>query len=312
MGWASPFPKVPVTSSFAAARRNPTWIVVETMNRILSVFTNSYGPSGVRSAVENVREAGLDHLELALRGHNFGGLVIPESAVITEKADDDEASRFSDLLAYHCVKISGCNVGGADLRTEEGVALTERRIRFARRWFGVPVVVSGAGQPADEAERMTILRHLTRIGDTAGSLGVTVALETHKGPTQNADAMLLLMKELDHPHIRLNFDTGNIAYYNRGMDPVAELERVACFVRNVHLKDNRGGFEDWYFPALGEGGAVDFVRVRQILDSVGFAGPYTVELEGIGGEPEPGLSARQERIRRSAEHLRNCGYMESE
>ena len=31
----------------------------------------------------------------------------------------------------------------------------------------------------------------------------------------------------------------------------------------------------------------------QILDGVGFAGPYTIEIEGIGGEPEPGLEARQ-------------------
>ena len=115
--------------------------------------------------------------------------------------------------------------------------------------------------------------------------------------------MLALMDELDHPHVRLNFDTGNIAYYNRGVDPADELEKVKHLVRNVHLKDNRGGFEDWYFPAVGDGGSVDFTRVRQILDGVGFAGPYTIEIEGIGGEPEPGLEGRQDRIAELA-HLR--------
>lgn len=278
------------------------------MSRVLSCFTNCYGPSGVWTAVENIRAAGIDHLELALRGHNFGGLVIPESAVVTEKADDATAQKFCEHLAKHGVKVSGCNVGGADIRTEEGVALTERRIQFAKRWFDVSVVVSGAGQPADAAERKTIVSHLRRIGDTAGALGVTVALETHKGPTQNARAMLALMSEVDHPQIRLNFDTGNIAYYNEGANPVDELEQVKHLVRNVHLKDNRGGLEDWYFPALGEGGAVDLKRIREILDGVGFTGPYTVELEGIGGEPEPGLEERQARIARSAEHLRACGY----
>ena len=108
--------------------------------------------------------------------------------------------------------------------------------------------------------------------------------------------MLALMGEVDHPHVRLNFDTGNIAYYNRGADPCDELEQVKHLVRNVHLKDNRGGFEDWYFPAVGDGGGVDFVRVREILDGVGFTGPYTIEIEGIGGEPEPGLEARHERV----------------
>jgi inosose dehydratase len=278
------------------------------MHRIVSCFTNCFGPAGVRAAVERIRDTGIDHLELALRGHNFGGLVIPESAVITEKASDAEAGAFVDLLQEHNVKVSGCNVGGADIRTAEGVELTERRIRFARRWFGVDVVVSGAGQPADAAERKIVIEALRRIGTTAGDLGMVVALETHKGPTQNAAAMLELMNGVDHPAVRLNFDTGNIAYYNQGFDPADELEKVAPLVRNVHVKDNRGGFEDWYFPAVGNGGAVDFRRVREILDRAGFAGAYTIEIEGIGGEPEPGLEARVERVRRSVEHLRKCGY----
>ncbi len=278
------------------------------MSRTLSCFTNCYGAWGIRAAVEHIRAAGIDHLELALRGHNLGGLVIPEEAVLTEKADDATAQAFVDLLQEHGVRVSGCNVGGADLRTGEGVAVTERRIRFAKRWFDVSVVVSGAGQPADAAERRLIRDHLRSLGDTASGLDVTIALETHKGPTQNAAAMLDLMAEVDHPHVLLNFDTGNIAYYNRGVDPVDELKKVAPLVRNVHVKDNRGGFEDWYFPALGDGGAVDFLRVREVLDAVGFTGAYTIEIEGIAGEPEPGLDARQERVRRSVSHLRACGY----
>lgn len=280
------------------------------MKRIVSCFTNCYGASGVWTAVERIRDAGIDHLELALRGHNLGGLVIPESAVITEKADDATAQKFCDHLAQHGVQVSGCNVGGADIRTREGRELTQRRIRFASRWFGVSVVVSGAGQPADASERATVVDHLRQIGDTAGELGITVALETHKGPTQNAEAMLALMDEVAHPSVRLNFDTGNIGYYNDGVNPADELEKVKHLVRNVHVKDSRGGFEDWYFPAVGDGGAVDFTRIRTILDGVGFAGPYTIEIEGIQGEPEPGLEERHDRIARSVDHLRRCGYFE--
>jgi L-ribulose-5-phosphate 3-epimerase len=280
------------------------------MPRIVSCFTNCYGASGVRAAVENIRKAGIDHLELALRGHNLGGLVIPESAVITESADDATAGAFVELLHRHNVKISGCNVGGAEIRTSEGVELTERRIRFAKRWFDVSVVVSGAGQPIDAAERATVIEHLRRIGTTAGELGITVALETHKGPTQNAAAMLALMSDVDHPSVRLNFDTGNIAYYNEGVDPADELEKVKTLVRNVHVKDNRGGVEDWYFPAVGDGGAVDFRRIRTILDGVGYTGAYTIEIEGIAGEEEPGLEGRQERVKRSVDHLAKCGYFE--
>src|SRR6266852_5716107 len=117
------------------------------MKRVLSCYTNCYGASGVWTAVARIGETGINDLELALRGHNFGGLVIPESVVVTEEADDTAAQAFCDHLARHEVAVSGCNVGGADILTREGVELTERRIRFAARWFGVKVCVSGAGKP---------------------------------------------------------------------------------------------------------------------------------------------------------------------
>ena len=280
------------------------------MARVVSCFSNCYGGAGVWPAVEMIRDAGIHHLELALRGHNLGGLVIPESAVITEKANDATAQSFVDHLAKHEVSVSGCNVGGADIRTEEGVAITERRIRFAARWFGVSICVTGAGQPTNDDERRLTVANLRKLGDVAASEGITLALETHKGPTENAAAMLALMSEVDHPHVLLNFDTGNIGYYNAGVDPCDELEKVKHLVRNVHVKDNRGRPEDWYFPAVGDGGAVNFTRVREILDGVGYQGAYTIEIEGIGGEPEPTLEERQNRIARSVEHLKRCGYFD--
>ena len=276
------------------------------------LHSNCYRPrraSGAAVERHRARRASTT-VELALRGHDFGGLVIPESAVITETADDGDGRRVPRLLQDHEVEVSGCNVGGADLRTAEGFELTARRIRFASAGSARRSPSRGPGQPADAGERRVVVEHLRRLGDLADELGIDLALETHKGPTQNADAMLALMAEVDHPAVRLNFDTGNIAYYNRGADPVGELEQVKHLVRSVHLKDNRGGFEDWYFPALGDGGAVDFRRVREILDGVGFAGPYTIEIEGIGGEPEPGLEARHDRVARSVDHLRSCGYFE--
>jgi inosose dehydratase len=278
------------------------------MRRTVGCYTNAFGPAGVWATVESIRSTGLDHLELAMRGHNLGGLIIPEEVVVTERADDVTARRFREHLQLHDVHVSGCNVGGADMRTESGIELVIRRIAFARRWFGVAVVVSGAGQPENTGERQAVIDGLRRIGDFAAAHAVTVALETHRGPTQNATAMLEIIGDVDHPNIRLNFDTGNIAYYNRDANVVEELRRVAPLVRNVHLKDNRGGFEDWFFPALGAGGAVDFVAVRETLDAAGFSGPYTIEIEGIGGEPEPGPDERMQRIARSVDHLRACGY----
>ena len=65
---------------------------------------------------------------------------------------------FRDHLARHGVKVSGCNVGGADIRTREGLELTERRIRFAARWFGVADLrLRARASRRTPAERRTIV-----------------------------------------------------------------------------------------------------------------------------------------------------------
>ena len=278
------------------------------MSGFISCYTNDYGPFGVRAAVENVREAGIEYLELALRAHDFGGLVIPESAVITEESDDRTIEEFRELLLKHDVKLSGCNIGGGEIGSQDGLDRLKKRLRLTRERFEVDLVVASAGRATSPEGWRVVVAHLRKLADLANDLGLLIALETHKGPTQNAEAMLKTLEELDHPAFCLNFDTGNIAYYNQSADPAQELERVARWVRNVHLKDNRGGFEDWYFPALGAGGSVDFAKIRTIMDQAGYSDSYTIEIEGIGRESEPGLPERKRRVAESVKHLKSRGY----
>jgi L-ribulose-5-phosphate 3-epimerase len=81
-------------------------------------------------------------------------------------------------------------------------------------------------------------------------------------------------------------------------------------VKHVHLKDSMGQFGQWYFPALGAGGAVDFLRVYQIMRDCGFAGPYSIEIEGIDGEPELTLEETHQRVVESVALLRRVGYFD--
>ena len=48
--------------------------------------------AGVWTAAERIRRPASTISSWRCAGHNFGGLVIPESAVITEKADDATAA----------------------------------------------------------------------------------------------------------------------------------------------------------------------------------------------------------------------------
>jgi len=47
--------------------------------------------------------------------------------------------------------------------------------------------------------------------------------------------------------------------------------------------------------------------VRELLNARGFYGPFTIEIEGIKGENLT-LEQMLERMEKSVQHLRECGY----
>ena len=109
---------------------------------------------------------------------------------------------------------------------------------------------------------------------------------------------------VNHPAVRINFDTGNISFYTDGGDAVVELEKIAPYVACTHLKDHDGEFEAWHFRTLGEG-IVDFTEVLRILKSVDYTGPYILQPEGVRGK-DLTESQTKERIEKSFEHLRQA------
>jgi inosose dehydratase len=113
------------------------------------------------------------------------------------------------------------------------------------------------------------------------------------------------MKAIDHPHVRVNFDTGNITYYNRDRNAVDELEKIIDYVGTVELKDHNGAFETWVFPPLGQG-VVDFKGVLRILIDHGYSGPVTLEFEGTKGV-ELDEAGTKRAIEQSIAYIRSIG-----
>jgi L-ribulose-5-phosphate 3-epimerase len=169
--------------------------------------------------------------------------------------------------------------------------------------LGTPIMFISAR--IGETPAAVAYQRLREAGQAAGRRGVTIAVETHPELATNGDVALQTMRAVDHPNVRINFDTANVYFYNRGVDAVAELRKLAPFVAAVHLKDTDGGFRHWHFPALGQG-IVRFPEVFELLDGVGFRGPYTLEIEGLEGEQRTEELVRQ-RVADSVEYLRRIG-----
>ncbi|HPC17635.1 MAG TPA: sugar phosphate isomerase/epimerase family protein [Candidatus Hydrogenedentes bacterium] len=132
------------------------------------------------------------------------------------------------------------------------------------------------------AEKSVVYERLRRAGDAAQKHGVIISLETHPELCTNGDVQLETMKAINHPNVRINFDTANITFYNKDTTAVAELKKIIDYVATVEIKDHNAEFESWNFPALGTG-KVDFPAIFKILKEHQYAGPVTIEFEGVKG-----------------------------
>lgn len=253
------------------------------MKNIIACNLGSYRQFGA-NACTHLAEIGLTNVEIGV------------------PADDAVNKLQSDLKAHGLTTTS--LLGRCDVQSETVVTDFQRTLNIANE---MDVKVIFVSVHAGETDKRVVYERLRAIGENAEPLDVRVCLETHPDMAHNGDIALETMKGVNHPNIRINFDTGNVYYYNHDVNAVAEVEKIVDYVGAVHLKDTNGGYRTWHFPTLGEG-VVDYKAVFQTLNDVGFYGPFTMELEGIEGEnlDEAGVQAR---VADSLQHLKDIGVI---
>lgn len=123
-------------------------------------------------------------------------------------------------------------------------------------------------------EREIIIECLRQVLPLAQEKNVTLNLETDLPP----QALRVLLLELNHPMIKVNYDTGNSAA--AGFDPREEFAAYGAWIGSVHVKDRRRGGPT---VPLGEGD-VNFPLLRELLLETGYQGDFVTEA-ARGGEP---------------------------
>ena len=183
-------------------------------------------------------------------------------------------------------------------------------IDFAQQ-LGAQYVISDATREEniDSDQWSKLVNTIRHVADYAADRNVCITLEIHEGATRTGEVSLKLLESVDHSNVGVNYDTGNIYYYNDGIDPAEDIKHIAKHVMHVHLKDTTGGKGEWQFCALGEG-RVNFPQIIEVLQSVGFRGPYSLEIEGKEGE-DLNRQGCLEKIEKSLDYLRQIGLMPS-
>lgn len=269
---------------------------------LVSCLASAYRPHSTEDAIVGVRRAGLENIELGLRTTSPDGQYV-------EPPDEGALARWEQLLAEHSVRVPSVIIMSGDPADPARLEMAMSKLAIGRR-FGARVAVTIAGEAHDESQRQRLYEHHRRLGDRAGELGMVVAFETHPGLCGDWRGMQRTMEDLDHPALRLNFDTANYLYYNDGAVGEIALLRIAYWVASLHLKDTTGEAGHWDFPAIGEVSGVDFGRTLEILKALRFEGPATIEID----QPKRGalsLAECQDRVERSVRYLRNCGWLDA-
>lgn len=192
----------------------------------------------------------------------------------------DQVSDTRHELGRHSLRVSMVQAR-AFLKDESFVADVAAQVEVAHELGAQRVLLCVT---SDNLPASVVAERLRRAGDVAAKRNVLLAIETHPDLVHNAATALRTMQAVDHSHVRLNFDPANIYYYNSGLDPLSEYEKIAQWVVAVHLKDSPGGYQERVFPALGKG-VVDFRELLAAEGRAGFAGPNTIEIEAPAGAP---------------------------
>jgi sugar phosphate isomerase/epimerase len=223
------------------------------MDRIVSVSTMAFDGYSLEVALDELAALGVKYVEPASVDKIFQHLV-------EEDFCDTRAAWLRVQLAARrlvCLSLSA----HMDLTGPDSIERFHRRIEFARN-IGARCVNSIAG-PMGNLEEFR--KNIPAIADRARDLGVMIALENHGDLLDRERQILDFIREVNHPAIRVNYDTGNAWYYSRGaINPVEELALLAPVVAHVHVKSPKivDGLLRWV--ALGDG-ILDLPALAQVL-----------------------------------------------
>lgn len=260
----------------------------------LASTTNGYKGSSLERALQGIASVGLKYVELAaIPGHC--------EHIIPEKMGEAELAQLKSTLADYGLEAVSIS-GHVDLTSAIGVEALKRRIDLASE-LEVTIVNTGTGEAETDESKEFFFRNMLDVAKYAGSRGVTIALETHGGLTGTGPDCLATLARIGSEWVRINYDPANVIYY-RGVAPEEDIKVIAPHLAHFHIKDQIGGQGVPMFPPIGQG-IVDFGTIFTHLETIGYDGPLSFEVELDFSKPVTDPDEEDEALRISIEHVRS-------
>ena len=230
-------------------------------------MTLPYSNFPLERALTGIKAAGFGHVAWGVRHRESNGEQVP---VMAEDASTETAKtlgqRCRDLGLEPVMMFS--TIYPEDARAIK--VLTQRIKQAAAAGIG-QVLTFGHTQGDNRAlwiERFKVL------GPIARDHGVTIVVKQHGGTTGTGAACAEIIREVNHPHVFVNYDAGNVMDY-LDLDPIPDIRKCATEIRSFCVKDHRNWPKDQDCgPGFGE---IDHYRLFEPVAFTGLTMPLAYE-----------------------------------
>jgi sugar phosphate isomerase/epimerase len=242
--------------------------------RTVSVSTVLFDGYPLEKAFEEIAASGARSVEPAfIKGY----IDFDESAF-----SEGNARRLARLIADAGLGVRAVSAH-LDLACEGAVEMVRQRIAFAAT-LGAQLLITNAGAVS---RRGRVLETITAVLTDCAAANVSLALEN---PGHGSGNLIVsgakgaaLVSAVGSPHVRLNYDVGNIFTYSRErLQPEEDIADAMGAVAHLHLKDVASDRAGWRFTAIGDG-AIDYRALWRALPAdlpVGIELPLRLDRSG--------------------------------
>jgi sugar phosphate isomerase/epimerase len=234
------------------AKKVPTKFQIACMTLPYSRFPLQRALEGIKKAGYNYVAWGTSHLE---EDKKSAPVMARDAA--PEKARE-LGTKCRDLGLEPLMMFAGAGPEATD-----GLNILKHRLKQAAA-AGIPHVLTFGH--TEGGKRKLWIERLRELGIVARDLGVILVVKQHGGETGTGAACAEIIREVNDPGIKVNYDAGNVMDY-LNVDPIPDLAKCADEVRSFCIKDHRNTpVDEDCGPGLGE---IDHYK---LLGQVAFTG----------------------------------------
>jgi sugar phosphate isomerase/epimerase len=230
-------------------------------------MTLPYSAFSLDRALSGIRAAGFQYVAWGVSHRDENGKSIP---VMAADAPPDAAKTLGkkcrDLGLEPVMMFSGIYP-----EAERGLEVLTHRIKQASAAGIGQVLTFGHTQGGNRA---VWIERFKALGPIAKDHGVTIVVKQHGGSTGTGEACAEIVREVNHPHVWVNYDAGNVMDY-LDLDPIPDIGKCAAEIRSFCVKDHRNHPKDQDCgPGFGE---IDHYRLFEPVAFTGLTMPLAYE-----------------------------------